>query len=143
MVRAARLHNNAYEHDRVRRMNETLPLIVIVEDDAGLRRAIERLLRLSKSFDPRPFESAEEADVGRLARTAKCLILDIQLPGQSGPSFYVALPEPRPPVIFITAFDGPATQRELSSVGQYALIIKPFLGQDLLAALNTAMRRRP
>jgi FixJ family two-component response regulator len=143
MVRAARLHNNVNEHDRLRRMDETLPPIVIIEDDAGLRRAIERLLRLSKSFNPKPFESAEEPDVRRHAMTARCLILDIQLPGQSGPSFYVGLPDPRPPVIFITAFDGPATQRELSAVGQYALIIKPFLGQDLLAALNTAMCRRP
>ncbi|MDR5817974.1 response regulator [Caballeronia sp. LZ033] len=124
-------------------MDETLPLIVIIEDDAGLRRAIERLLRLSKSFDPKPFECADDADVRRHAMAAKCLILDIQLPRLSGPSFYLALAEPRPPVIFITAFDGPATQRELSAVGQYALIIKPFLGQDLLAALNTAMRQRP
>jgi FixJ family two-component response regulator len=124
-------------------MDETLPLIVIIEDDAGLRRAIERLLRLSKGFDPKPYGSAEASEVQRYSMNARCLIIDVQLPGQSGPSFYSGLPEPRPPVIFISAFDGPATQRALSTVGEHTLIIKPFLRKDLLAALDLAMRRRP
>jgi len=123
-------------------MDETLPLIVILEDDAGLRRAVERLLKLS-GFNARTFESAEEPDLLAWASRAACLVLDVQLPGMSGPAFYLSVPAPRPPAVFITAFDGPATRRALANVGQHVLINKPFLGKDLLAAVHAAVRRQP
>ncbi|WP_371881344.1 response regulator [Caballeronia sp. S22] len=123
-------------------MDEIFPVIVILEDDAGLRRAIERLLKLS-GFSARAFGSAEEPDLLACATLAACLVLDVQLPGNSGPAFYLSVPPPRPPVVFITAFDGPATRNRLASVGPHVLINKPFLGKDLLAAVNAALRRQP
>lgn len=76
-------------------MDEERQLIVIVEDDSGLRRAVERLLRLS-GFRTRSFHSAEDANVFELASAARCLVIDVQLPGISGPAFYGSLHVPRP-----------------------------------------------
>jgi DNA-binding response OmpR family regulator len=110
-------------------------LIVIVEDDAGLRRAVERLLRLS-GFDTHAFHSAEDPGAAMWASSARCLIVDIQLPGVSGLVFYEALPLARPPAIFVTAFDGPATRQAVASAGGRVLLTKPFLGRDLLDAVR-------
>jgi len=122
-------------------MDEIPPLIVIVEDDAGMRRAIERLLRLS-GFATRAFESAEDVGLVACAPAARCLVLDVQLPGASGPAFYSTLAEPRPPAVFITAFDGRATRLALSRIGLYTLLSKPFLGRDLLDAITRETRYR-
>ncbi|PVX86544.1 response regulator [Paraburkholderia unamae] len=115
-------------------------LIVIIEDDSGLRSAIERLCRLS-GFATRSFRSAEELAVSGCASSARCLIVDVQLPGASGPVFYEALRQPRPPAVFITAHDEPATRQAVAMTGQHALLTKPFLGATLLGAVNEAMQR--
>ncbi|MDR5785216.1 response regulator [Caballeronia sp. LP003] len=123
-------------------MDEIPPSIVILEDDASLRRALERLLRLS-GFEAHAFASAEDKGLLEASAVAQCLILDVQLPGMSGPSFFLSLPEPRPPAVFITAFDGPRTHHALSEVGAHTLVKKPFLGKDLLAALTLVMCKKP
>ncbi|MBN3752304.1 response regulator [Paraburkholderia sp. Tr-20389] len=123
-------------------MDATPPLIVILEDDTGLRRAIERLLTLS-GFGTRTYGSADGPDLPMHASSAHCLVVDVQLPGRSGPEFYAALPDPRPPVVFITAFDGPSTRHELSRVQKYILLNKPFLGKELLEAVDAATGKIP
>lgn len=119
-------------------MNETLHSIVILEDDAGLRRAIERLLRLS-GYDAQSFESAGEAGAARCASSASCLIVDVQLPGISGPDFYAALNAPRPPVVFITAYDNASTRRAAEATGAHPFLTKPFMGDTLLEAVKLAI----
>jgi len=114
-------------------------LIVILEDDSGLRNAIERLCRLS-GFRTRSFRSAEELGASDCASSARCLIVDVQLPGASGPAFYGTLRLPRPPAVFITAYDGPATRQAVEAVGDHALLTKPFLGTALLGAVSKAMQ---
>jgi FixJ family two-component response regulator len=121
-------------------MDTEAELIVIVEDDSGMRRAIERLFRLS-GFDTRSFRSAEESGASACASSARCLVVDVQLPGVSGPDFYGALSMPRPPAVFITAYSGPATRRAVESTGNHALLTKPFLGAALLDAVTDAMQR--
>ncbi|WP_321955977.1 response regulator [Paraburkholderia bannensis] len=113
-------------------------LIVIVEDDAGLRRAVERLLRLS-GFDTHAFNSAEDPGAVMWASSARCLIVDVQLPGASGLAFYEGLPPTRPPAIFVTAFDGPAARQAVMDAGGRVLLAKPFLGRDLLDAVRDAL----
>jgi FixJ family two-component response regulator len=119
-------------------MSDTPKLIVIVEDDAGLRRAIERLLRLS-GFSVQSFGSAEESDASMWASSAQCLIVDVQLPGASGPTFYAALQPPRPPAIFVTAYDGAATRQAVSDAGGQVLLTKPFLGDVLIDAVRKSI----
>ncbi|WP_321937890.1 response regulator [Paraburkholderia sp. J8-2] len=112
-------------------------MIVIVEDDAGLRRALERLLRYS-GFRTRSFRSAEDANLFELASTARCLVIDVQLPGLSGPAFYDTLHAPRPPAVFMTAYDGARMRGAVESTGAHALLTKPFPGEVLVEAIAKA-----
>lgn len=119
-------------------MNEIPKLIVIIEDDFGLRRAVERLVRLA-GYDARVFADGEDADAFAFASSAACLVLDVQLPGLNGPAFYSTLPIPRPPAVFITAFDTAGTRNELTRVGPHRMLKKPFLGTELLDELARAI----
>lgn len=121
-------------------MTDTQPLIVIVEDDAGMRRALQRLLRVS-GFDTLVFESAEAFAQANDSRLPHCLVLDVQLPGASGPRFYEQFGSSRPPVVFITSHDTPATRGAVASAGAHELLIKPFVASDLLDAIARAVRR--
>lgn len=112
-------------------MDEQRQFIVIVEDDSGLRRAVERLLRLS-GFHTRSFRSAEDAHVFESASAARCLVIDVQLPGISGPAFYGTLHMPRPPAVFMTAYESARTRRVVESAGAHSLLTKPFLGEALI-----------
>ena len=120
-------------------MDETKQLIVVVEDDAGLRRALQRLLRAS-GFRTILFENAEALVRAAGAADANCLVLDVQLPGASGPALYRQLGGKRPPAVFITAHDGPTTRNEVLGAGGNELLTKPFIAKDLLNAIARAMR---
>ncbi|MFM0125790.1 response regulator [Paraburkholderia sp. RL18-101-BIB-B] len=119
-------------------MDETKQLIVVVEDDAGVRLALQRLLRAS-GFRTLSFESAEALVTAAGASNASCLVLDVQLPATSGPMLYAQLGRHRPPAVFITAHDGPATRSEVANAGGKELLIKPFIARDLLDAIARAM----
>jgi len=119
----------------------TEPLrIVIVEDDASMSQAIERVLQAG-GFAALPFASAEA--VLEAGAAADGLVLDIHLPGMSGFDLYrrLALFDKALPVIFITARDESAVREEaegLAGAGSY--LPKPFSGHDLLDALAGALR---
>jgi FixJ family two-component response regulator len=119
-------------------MNDSKQLIVVVEDDAGMRRALQRLLRVS-GFNTLSFESAEALSSAHGVGAASCLVLDVQLPGASGPAFYKQLGSGRPPVVFITSHDNPATRSAVSGAGGNELLNKPFVAKDLLDAISRAM----
>src|SRR5690349_22602485 len=82
------------------------PFVVIVEDDAGMRKAIERLLRAA-GFQPFSFASAEELLQTEAMDHASCLVLDIHLPGLSGLGLKQVLVTSgcAKPAIFITGQD--------------------------------------
>jgi FixJ family two-component response regulator len=121
-------------------MDETQHLIVIVEDDDGMRRALERLLRFS-GYRTLSFDSAEALDTSRGAVGAACLVLDVQLPGRSGPELYAHLGAARPPAVFITSHDGRDARIAIGRIGDHELICKPFSGRALLDAVVRAMHR--
>ena len=70
-----------------------------------------------------------------------CLVLDIHLPGLSGPEYYGGLRArgEAPPAVFITAHDATETQEMLQRVGPAACLRKPFRGQQLLEAIRDAV----
>jgi len=112
--------------------------VVIVEDDDGMRQAMQRMLALA-GFEAEGFASAEEALTSPAASKAACLVLDVQLPGLSGFELFDRLLArgPRPPVIFITGHDDPAARRRAERL-RAAFLSKPFLGTDLVDAVNAA-----
>ncbi|MFP3588649.1 response regulator [Paraburkholderia sp. SIMBA_055] len=117
-------------------MSDTKRTIVLVEDDDGLRTALQRLLKLA-GFNALVYNSAEALKAANVINQAWCLILDVQLPGVSGPTMYERLPEPRPPVVFITSHDNLITRRAVEIAGG-ELLVKPFAGTRLLDVIAMA-----
>src|SRR5215468_3931319 len=94
-------------------MHTTLGMVAIVEDDAAMRRSLERLLRAS-GYDTTAFASAEDFLESAIVDRAMGLVLDIHLGGMSGIELrrrLAAVNSPLP-VVFITGYDDEATRRE-------------------------------
>ena len=115
-------------------------MIVVVEDDASMGHALERILRTG-GFQPILFASAEAALDSGIAPAADCLVLDIQLPGMSGLELYRQLARvgEHPPAVFITAHDEPAVREKAARLGAKSFHPKPFSGRALLDAVNQAI----
>jgi FixJ family two-component response regulator len=116
-------------------------LMAVIDDDESVRESLPDLLR-EFGYEVETFASAEEfLASGDLVRT-KCLVLDIAMPGMSGPELQRELQRcGRPiPVVFITAH-GDETMRPLL-IGQGAVdcLFKPFSETALLAAIGSALR---
>ena len=120
------------------------PVIVVVEDDAGMRKAIERLLRAA-GFHAVLFPSAEALLETDAADSAGCLVLDIHLPGLSGFDLRrrMVASGHNTPVIFITAVDEAPARDEARQLGCLAYFRKPFEGVALLAAIRQALSVHP
>lgn len=116
--------------------------IVVVEDDAGMRKAIERLLRAG-GFQCVSFASAEALLQAGAADTAACLVLDVHLPGLSGFQLQRQLRASgrQSPVIFITAKDDAAVRAEARRIGSVAYFRKPFDGKVFLREIVRALKR--
>lgn len=118
-----------------------IPLISIVEDDEALRRSLDNLIR-SASLRARGFASAEaflESD--QLSET-DCLILDVRMPGMGGLELQrqLALANSDVPIIFITAHGDQHQQTQALEAGAVAFLYKPFYDEQLLQAINTALK---
>ena len=117
------------------------PLIAVVDDDAGMRLALQRLLSAA-GFQVRVFASAGTLRDSGCIAAADFLVLDMRLPGESGADFYESLPSPKPPAVFITAHDEPASRRIAQRAGACAFLAKPFDGAALLDSFASATWRK-
>lgn len=118
------------------------PLISIVDDDLSVRRALRRLVQ-SASYAVETFASAREfLDASPPARPA-CLVLDLCLGGMSGFELQerLAVDGAGIPVILITAHDDAATSERVRQSGVAAYLRKPFDGQMLLDAIESAVQQ--
>ena len=118
------------------------PIISIVDDDISVRKSLDRLMR-SAGMEVRVFASAEEFLNAAHPRKADCLILDVQLPRMSGTELFrhLNVHKYKVPVIFITAHGSDEHARsEAASDWTVAYLIKPFSGEELLDAVNAALR---
>ena len=114
--------------------------IAIVEDDASLRRALQRLLRAS-GFEAHTFASAEEFLGSAVPESHECLILDIRLPGMSGFELFdhlTASGKPRP-AIFITAQDEDRVRQQASRIPNSVYLRKPVVGAVLREAIRSLL----
>jgi FixJ family two-component response regulator len=112
--------------------------ILVVEDDDGMREAIESLLAAA-GFETAAYASAEAFFAAGPAEDSLCVISDLKLPLMSGFDLLSELRTrgPRPPVIMITAHDAPAERIEAERRGAAAFLAKPFAGSVLLAAIES------
>ena len=121
-------------------MNGTPPLVVVIEDDIGMRQALQRWLRAS-GYRALAFDSAEALLSADGSRDAACLVLDVALPGVSGIELYAQLGSHRPPAVFVTSHDGADVRGAVARLGGTAMLTKPFLGDELMAAIARATGR--
>ncbi len=114
--------------------------VTVVDDDESVRESLPDLLR-ELGYDAEAFVSAEEfLASGRISQT-DCLMLDVAMPGMSGPELQRELVRRghAVPVIFITALGDKSIPPALLAQGAVACLLKPFQEQDLREALEAAL----
>jgi FixJ family two-component response regulator len=121
-------------------MTVTRSLVSVVDDDESVRESLPDLLK-EFGFAARAFSSPEEFLASDCFGQTKCLILDIAMPGMSGPDLQRELKLRRQeiPIIFITASTDRAVRPRLLEQGAVECLFKPFSDTALLEALNTAL----
>ena len=117
------------------------PLISVVDDDESVRESLPDLLR-EFGFMVQAFASAEEFLASHCVGQTSCLILDVAMPGLSGPDLQKELTRRRQeiPIVFITAHRDETVRPRLIAQGAVECLFKPFSDTDLLEALNAALR---
>jgi len=116
--------------------------VFVVDDDAGVRAAIQGLLK-SAGLRCECFPSAEEFLRRNRADAPSCLVLDVSLPGVSGLEFQRELVDAglQIPIVFITGHgDIPMTVKAMKS-GAVEFLTKPFMDKTLLDAIQQALER--
>lgn len=118
------------------------PLISVVDDDESVRESLPDLLK-EFGFSSRAFSSAEEFLASNHLDQTRCLILDVAMPGLSGPDLQRELKHRRQeiPIVFITAQRDENVRPRLLAQGAVECLFKPFSDSDLFAALNSALRQ--
>jgi FixJ family two-component response regulator len=119
------------------------PLVSVVDDDESVRESLPDLLR-EFGFAAETFASAEEFLASDRINETRCLILDVAMPGMSGPDLHRELLRRRQqiPTIFITAHGSEATRPQLVAQGAVDCLLKPFSDTALREAIDAALRTR-
>ena len=122
-------------------MNTSRPLVSVVDDDESVRESLPDLLN-EMGFGVQVFSSAEEFLASDFVGLTKILVLDIAMPGMSGPELQeeLKLRRQRIPIVFITAQKDDTVRPSLIARGAVECLFKPFSDTALLTALNAALR---
>lgn len=117
------------------------PLISVVDDDESVRESLPDLLK-EFGFQAEAFSSAEEFLASDSVDQTHCLLLDVAMPGMTGPDLQRELTTRRHqiPIVFITANRDETTRPRLMAQGAVDCLFKPFTETELLKALKTALR---
>jgi FixJ family two-component response regulator len=121
-------------------MRQTAPVIAVIDDDASVRRALQRLLQ-SAGFMVETFATAREfLEANDWPQTA-CLVLDVHLPAISGVQLqaYLAASGVPIPIVFITAYDDVSTRERVNRAGAVAYLRKPVDQSTLIEAISRAL----
>jgi FixJ family two-component response regulator len=117
-----------------------VPVVSIIDDDASVRVATDRLVR-SLGFIAHTFASADDFLRSPLVNTTSCVIADIQMPGMSGVELqsFLQAQGRRLPIIFITAFPEEKTRTRALDAGAVCFLTKPFQVSALIKYLDVAL----
>jgi FixJ family two-component response regulator len=116
-------------------------LVSVVDDDESVRESLPDLLR-EFGFAVRAFSSAHEFLVSDCVGQTRCLVLDVSMPGMTGPDLQRELTRRRHeiPIVFITAQGDESVRPQVLERGAVACLSKPFSEAALLGALQAALR---
>jgi FixJ family two-component response regulator len=121
---------------------EQPPAIVVIDDDASMRKALDNLFK-SVGFEVELFSSPQEFLQSDRPDRPGCIVLDVRFPGRSGLDMQrdMAAGPAQLPIIFITGYgDIPMSVRAMKA-GAVEFLTKPFRDQDLLDAVGAALER--
>ncbi|GGJ04730.1 response regulator transcription factor [Neoroseomonas lacus] len=117
-----------------------VPLIAVVDDDEAVRGSLSSLLR-SLGYGVRCYGSADAFLRTEEPRPPACLILDVQMPGMTGPELQVSLAASGRsiPIIFMTGFPTEAVRQQVMQAGARAYLNKPVDGDTIAQCLAHAL----
>jgi FixJ family two-component response regulator len=115
-------------------------VIAVVDDDAGIQRALEALLT-AWDYRVELYDSAEEFIRAAISSAASCLLVDIQLGDISGVELgrHLSASGFEFPIIFMTGSQDELTRRQAIDFGCAAYLLKPIKTAELKAAINLAI----
>jgi len=118
------------------------PLVAVVDDSESVRESLPDLLHQA-GFAVRTFATAEEFLASDAADATRCLVLDVALPGMSGPDLQHELRRRGRaiPIVFITGHSDKSIRPRLVAAGAVACLFKPFSDVALIEAVESALRR--
>jgi len=117
------------------------PVVSVVDDDESVRESLPDLLA-QLGFAVQVFASAEDFLTSDAVAQTRCLILDIAMPGMSGPDLQDELRRRRQdiPIVFITGQRDEAIRPRMMERGAVDVLAKPFSEAALLQAVTAALR---
>jgi FixJ family two-component response regulator len=117
------------------------PLVSVVDDSASVRESLPDLLR-ELGYSVRVFSSAKEFLASNCVSETRCLILDIVMPGMTGPDLQQELTVRGQaiPIIFVTAECDETVRTRLREQGAVDCLFKPFSDAALCEALDAVFR---
>ncbi len=118
-------------------------LVTVIDDDESVRESLPDLLR-QFGFTAEAFSTAEAFLASEILNETSCLLLDITMPGMSGPDLQEELLRRRYeiPIVFITADGDERIRLRLVADGAVDCLFKPFSETALLDALHAALGTR-
>jgi FixJ family two-component response regulator len=124
-------------------MKGTRSLVSVVDDDESVRESLPDLLR-EFGFAAEAFSSAEAFLASDFVSETSCLLLDVAMPGMSGPELQQELIRRQQgiPIVFITAASDESVRPRVLAEGAVECLCKPLSETALLDALNAALRPR-
>ncbi len=122
-------------------MKDKRLLISVVDDDQSIRESLPDLLR-EFGFAAKAFSAGEEFLASDELAQTSCLILDVAMPGMTGPDLQheLAIRQQKIPIIFITAQRDETIRPRLRKLGAVECLLKPFSEPDLLDAIKVAFQ---
>lgn len=121
-------------------LSEAQPLVVVMDDDPSILRALDRLLR-SAGLSVETFASAAELLARESPVRPMCLVLDIHLSDMNGLDVLrrIIAADQGPPVLIITGERDPALREQALQAGASAFLLKPFDEEQLLEEVRRAL----
>jgi FixJ family two-component response regulator len=118
------------------------PMVFIVDDDASVRRSLERLLR-SVGLQAESFATAHEFLQRSPHNAPNCLVADVRMPGLSGLALQEVLAGANNPIpiIFIAGYSDISTSVKAMKAGAVDFLSKPLNERDLLDAIQQAIAK--
>lgn len=118
----------------------TRSLVSVVDDDESVRESLPDLLK-ELGFAVEAFPSAESFLESTAMANTRCLILDVSMPGMTGPELQDELARRRKsiPIVFITATRDDSIRPLVIGKGAVDCLLKPFSEAALFRAVNAAL----